>query len=33
MNILKVGKYYVVYVKDQAVMQFDSLERAIAFVS
>lgn len=33
MNILKVGEYYVVYVNDQAVMQFDSLERAIAFVS
>jgi hypothetical protein len=33
MHILKVGKYWVVYVADQAVMQFDSFERAAEFIS
>lgn len=33
MNILKVGQYWVLYIGDVASFQFDSLERAIAFVS
>jgi hypothetical protein len=33
MTILKVGKYWVLYCGDQAVMQFDSIERAMAVMS
>lgn len=30
MSVLKVGKYWVIYCGDQAVMSFISLERAMA---
>jgi hypothetical protein len=33
MTVLKVGKYWVLYCGDQAVMQFDSFARAMAAMS
>lgn len=33
MSVLKVGKYWVLYCGDQAVMQFDSLDRAMRAMS
>jgi len=33
MSVIKVGKYWVLFCGDQAVMQFDSLERAVQAMS